>query len=55
MLLGYASGIFSERRLYEEVYLKLAYRWFCRLDLADRMPDPSTILKNQRSLSHLRP
>ena len=32
---GYCLGIWSERRLCEEVHLNLAYRWFCRLDLAD--------------------
>ena len=40
LLVGYLFGIRSERRLCEEVHLNLAYRWFCRLDLADRVPDP---------------
>ena len=31
-------GIRSEPRLCEEVHLNLACRWFCRLDLADRVP-----------------
>ena len=35
LLVGYTMGIRSERRLCEEVHLNLAYRWFCRLDLAD--------------------
>jgi len=39
ILVGYCFGIRSERRLCEEVHLKLAYRWFCRLDLSDRVPD----------------
>jgi transposase len=30
LLVGYCSGIRSERRLCEEVHLNLAYRWFCR-------------------------
>ena len=42
LLLGYCFGIRSERRLSEEVHLNLAYRWFCRLDLNDRVPDHST-------------
>ncbi len=42
LLLGYAMGIRSERRLCEEVHVNLAYRWFCRLDLADAVPDHST-------------
>jgi len=37
----------SERRLCEEVHLNLAYRWFCRLDLADPVPDHSTFSKNR--------
>ncbi|MCP5087363.1 MAG: transposase [Rhodobacteraceae bacterium] len=36
----------SERRLCEEVHVNLAYRWFCRLDLADAVPDHSTFSKN---------
>jgi len=39
LLLGYSMGIRSERRLCEEIHLNLAYRWFCRLDLVDRVPD----------------
>ncbi len=37
----------SERRLCEEVHLNLAYRWFCKLDLADPIPDHSTFSKNR--------
>ena len=47
LLVGYCSGIRSERRLCEEVYLNLAYRWFCRLELSDRIPDHSTFSKNR--------
>ena len=47
LLVGYCSGIRSERRLCEEVHLNLAYRWFCRLDLSDRVPDHSTFSKNR--------
>ena len=38
LLVGYCLGIRSERRLCEEVHFNLAYRWFCRLDLADPVP-----------------
>src|SRR5690606_15169256 len=31
----------------EEVHLKLAYRWFCRLGLEDAVPDHSTFSKNR--------
>ena len=47
LLLGYCMGIRSERRLCEEVHVNLAYRWFCRLDLADAVPDHSTFSKNR--------
>lgn len=47
LLVGYCFGIRSERRLCEEVHLNLAYCWFCRLDLNDRIPDHSTFSKNR--------
>lgn len=47
LLVGYCMGIRSERRLCEEVHLNLAYRWFCRLDLNDAIPDHSTFSKNR--------
>ena len=45
LVVGCCLGIRSERRLCEEVHLNLAYRWFCRLDLTDRIPDHSTFSK----------
>ena len=42
LIVGYTHGIRSKRRLCEEVRLNLAYRWFCRLDLTDPIPDHST-------------
>ena len=47
LLVGYCYGIRSERRLCEEVEMHLAYRWFCRLDLDDRVPDHSTFSVNR--------
>ena len=44
---GYCFGIRSERRLCEEVHLNLAYRWFCRLGLEDKVPDHSSFSKNR--------
>lgn len=38
-IVGCAFGIRSERRRCEEVHLSLAYRWFCRLDLTEPVPD----------------
>ena len=45
LIVGYCYGIRSERRLCEEVGLNLAYRWFCRLDLEDEVPDHSSFSK----------
>jgi transposase len=47
LIVGYCFGIRSERRLCDEVHLNLAYRWFCRLDLSDAVPDHSTFSKNR--------
>ena len=47
LIAGYRMGIRSERRLCEEVHLNLAYRWFCRLGLDDKVPDHSTFSKNR--------
>ena len=47
LIVGYCYGVRSERRLCEEVDLHLAYRWFCRLDLADEVPDHSTFSVNR--------
>lgn len=48
LLVGYLYGIKSERRLEEEVNLNIAYRWFCDLDLDQRVPDHSTFSQNRR-------
>ena len=47
LIVGYCFGIRSERRLCEEVQLNLAYRWFCRLNLDDAVPEHSTFSKNR--------
>ena len=47
LMVGYCYGIRFERRLCEEVELHLAYRWFCRLDLEDTVPDHSTFSVNR--------
>jgi transposase len=47
LIIGYSFGIRSERRLCEEVHLNLAYRWFCRLGLEDKIPDHSSFSKNR--------
>jgi transposase len=47
LIVGYCYGIRCERRLCQEVELHLAYRWFCRLDLEDRVPDHSPFSVNR--------
>ena len=47
LIVGYCYGIRSERKLCEEIELHLAYRWFCRLDLNDEVPDHSTFSVNR--------
>jgi len=47
LIVGYCYGIRFERKLCEEVELHLAYRWFCRLDLDDKVPDHSTFSVNR--------
>ncbi|MGI9509423.1 MAG: transposase [Geminicoccaceae bacterium] len=47
LIVGYCFGIRSERRLCDEVRLHLAYRWFCKLDLDDRVPHHSTFSENR--------
>jgi transposase len=45
VLLGHLYNIDSDRQLCEEVGYNLAYRWFCRLSLKDRVPDHSSMTK----------
>ena len=47
LIVGYCYSIRSERRLCQEVKLNLAYRWFCRRGLEDRVPDHSTFSVNR--------
>jgi transposase len=47
LIVGYCYGVRFERKLCEEVELHLAYRWFCRLDLDDSVPDHSTFSANR--------
>ena len=46
-IIGYCYGIRFERRLCEEVEMHMAYRWFCRLNLDDKVPDHSTFSVNR--------
>ena len=47
LLVGYCYSIRSERRLCQDVSLNLAYRWFCRLGLEDRVPSHGTFSVNR--------
>src|SRR5450432_2985560 len=47
LMVGYCYGIRSERRLCEEAKLHLAYRWFCKLDLDDKVPHHATFSVNR--------
>jgi transposase len=51
LLVGYCYGIRHERRLCQEVALHLAYRWFCKLDLDDKIPHHSTFSVNRSAAS----
>ncbi len=52
LVIGYCFSIRSERRLCDEVRLNLAYRWFCRLGIEDRVPDHSTFSVNRLGRFH---
>jgi hypothetical protein len=41
LIVGYAFALRSERRLCAEVQVNLAYRWFCKLGIEDKIPDHS--------------
>src|SRR5262245_56959970 len=47
LIVGYCYGIRFERKLCEGVKLHLGYRWFCRLELDDKVPDHSTFSVNR--------
>ncbi len=52
LLVGYCYSVRSERRLCQEVELNLAYRWFCRLGLEDKVPNHSTFSVNRHGRFH---
>ena len=43
--MGYVFAIRSERRLCAEVQVNLAYRWFCKLGIEDKIPDHSVFCR----------
>ena len=48
LFIGYFYGIRSERQLVREIQVNVAYRWFLKYDLTDKIPDASTISQNRR-------
>lgn len=48
LFLGYLFGIRSERQLVREIEVNVAYRWFLRLKLTERVFDASTLSQNRR-------
>ena len=48
LFLGYLFGIRSERQLVREIEVNVAYRWFLRLGLTDKVFDASTLSQNRR-------
>ena len=47
LIVGYWYGLRLERKLAQEVELRLAYRWFCRLDLDNKVSHHSTFSENR--------
>lgn len=48
LFLGYLFGIRSERQLVREIEVNVAYRWFLRLALREKVFDASTLSQNRR-------
>jgi transposase len=45
LIVGYVFAIRSERGICAEVQVNLAYRWFCRLGIEDKIPDHSVFCR----------
>jgi transposase len=41
LIIGYVFAIRSERAICRDLHVNLAYRWFCRLSIEDKIPDHS--------------
>jgi len=48
LFIGYLFGIRSERQLVREIEVNVAYRWFLKLKLTDKVFDASTFSQNRR-------
>ncbi len=47
MLLGYLFGVPSERKLVKEIEVNVAYRWFLKMGLTEKVIDASTLSQNR--------
>jgi len=47
MLLGYLFGIKSERQIIKDIEVNVAYRWFLRMGLTEKVIDASTLSQNR--------
>src|SRR4029078_8071241 len=50
LVVGYVFAIRSERQICAEVQVNLAYRWFCRLSIEDKIPDHSVFSRRHERL-----
>ncbi len=48
LLIGYLYDVKSERQLEKEIQVNLAYRWFIKYDIDERIPDHSTLSQTRR-------
>ena len=48
LLIGYLFDVKSERQLVKEIQVNLAYRWFIKYDIDEKIPDHSTISQTRR-------
>jgi len=48
LLIGYLYDIKSERQIEKEIQVNLAYRWFIKYNIDERIPDHSTISQTRR-------
>ena len=48
LLVGYVFAIRSERQICAEIQVNLAYRWFCKLGIEDKLPDHSVFCRARR-------
>ena len=44
-IISYLYGIKSDRQLCEQIYLNIAFRWFCKFNLEDQIPDHSSLTR----------